>query len=440
MAAFGITVSVLFLLYALFKYKIKFNPLVIFTLLWTVIFVLASIRLYGLKAGNDSTYFIMGIGILFWSLGYCLSYNKISFKSITKRNGNIGNNYKCRYNLIYLLSIITLILYLKDLLSIISSVNIQGLLAQVRSLAQDSDSILYEGRSNIETAIRLLITQPFLMALQPIVAVEFWFKTKERKRLLVIDLILVFLRMFTDGSRSMVMYLGFHFLIVFLILSKPRWKSFHGFYKDKIASSKKAKRIMCLLGIGFIIVFIISSVSRSGSRMWKYLYLYFSMEPYMMTYWKGQIQHFGFGTASLNGLVYPIIYFVKNLLGISEYPDYWYNNIFLLINDTDSKWQIITTTGNPANAYVSVFWFPYLDGGIVGEILVMFIYGFAAGYLFKKAIRNLDMKSICIYSLFFQGIIMSYVRFQFATSSYALAFLYLVIVFYKKSNHSFTQE
>lgn len=438
MAYVGILICTIGAIYGWKIHRKKLNPLFVFLTLWGIILTLSLLHLYWLNETGERTYFVIAVGILFFTLGYYFAYRKIRFKSIERAKNVMSNGvyrtYRPVYIWIYMLGFLTIVLYVKDLSKVLPHMLSGNILAQIRSMAQNSESALYEGRSTLETALRMLIIQPFVMALQPIVAVEFWTKSNCRWKLLFLDFIIVLLRMFTDGSRGMVLYLGMHLVITFAFLNTTSKDLLFSYYSKYINSSKRARRWMKLLLIFFIIVFVFSTMSRSGGRFWRNLYYDFSMEPYLMETWMNEIDHYGFGTASLNGIVYPFIYFIKNALRLNSYPVYWYENIFMLINDTDQIWQCITSGVNTyANAYVSIFWFPYLDGGILGVCIGLLLYGMTAGYFFKYAIRATSKKSICLYSYFMQGIFMSFVRMQFASTTYALGFVYLIILGYRKS-------
>lgn len=56
--------------------------------------------------------------------------------------------------------------------------------------------------------------------------------------------------------------------------------------------------------------------------------------------------------------------------------------VYDLIRLTDSEWLTITAQSTHANAYVSAFWFFYLDGRIVGIIIGFALYGIYLAYRF----------------------------------------------------------
>lgn len=399
------------------QYKTRLNPLLFFTILWALVVGLSVPRLYFSYHANQYTYFIILIGIFGFALGSSFG-KRIKIKDSPK--------HKLHYVILIILSIATIIFFAQDFARVISSFKTGGL-AIVRALSQDSTSVLYEGKSALEIAIRSFIIEPFSLALQPMVACEFWYKNKRRWYFLIADLIIAVLRMLGQGSRSLFMYLGLNLIFAFLCINIGNRT-----LNEKItARLKKYKKYIVAIAVAFLVIFIWSSSSRSGNRLIRNLYYDFSMEPYLMQTWMGDIKSYGLGSASFNGFIYPLLFVVKNLFGFPTYPEPWYSDIFLLINDTDQIWNVIASDGTRANAYVSIFWFPYVDGGLLGEVIVMTFIGCLGAVFFKKYISNRDPFHLSLFLLFMQGIIMSFVRLQFATPAYALAFVFLYILYAK---------
>ena len=418
-----IGVCMIYTLIELTKKRHKITPMTIFSILWLIILILSGLRLYYLNAPNEQVYLIIFVGLVAWGVGYYLLSYITPAKPIT-------TNYTIRKLLIYFLIVLSLLFCIKDLRNVFSTLKGSFNLAQIRALSQDSTSVLYNDNSNLETAIRSFVINPFAMAYQSIVACEFW---KGRKKWLVLDIFIIVLRILTQGTRILFIYLIINF-IIFYYLSASNGKV--GEYFRKTFSKK---RIVLIIFIT-IILLLIMTLSRSGNRALRSTYYYYAMEPYMMGEWMKSIKGWGYGTVSLNGLVYSVIYFLKNVIHIiSEYPQTWYNDIFLLINNTDQTWITISNYDNTqANAYVSIFWFPYVDGGFLGEAVIMFLYGAIVQHYYKIThyFNNVGDLQKCVYALLVQWLLFSFVRFQFADIAYALSFIYIIIL-YKHSSTSY---
>lgn len=414
MYLFGLLIGIFFMFIGYRKHRI--TPLFIFSLLWSFILFLSALRLYNLDKPSDQGYAVIAIGMLGFGIGY-LVFGKFKIKKLK------GNQfYLTRDRIIWLLAAITIGLYFIDFMKVIGYLMDGQSLAYIRALSQDSGSILYANRSNLETVIRTFIIQPFALGFQVIVAMEFW---NGKKKWFIVDVIIILLRMLSEGSRSLLLYLGMHLIIIFILDNKVSY--YIDLYRAKKAM-KGRKRYLKIVTLIAIVIIIATTLSRSGDRAIRTTYYYFSMEPTMLSLWIEKVKEYGYGLASINGVFFPILFVIKNLLGLGNYPSYWYNNIFLLINDTDKTWRIISSFDNTqANAYVSIFWFAYLDGGYIGTFLILFIIGAIYSFTYKYMNKYKNKKSICIYAYLLQGLLFSFIRLQFADVSYALGFVFLML-------------
>ncbi|WP_415324817.1 O-antigen polymerase [Clostridium perfringens] len=410
------------------------NPITIFYTLWAVIFELSFLRLFNLKQASDKAYQIILLGLFTFAIGYYLVYFFTrKYKVVLRYHKHFKRKifkkeYLLRYKLIYFLGVITFLIYLYDLSIIFSYILNGSSLAYIRQLAQDSTSIIYANRSVVENAIRVLIVTPFTIALQPIVAVDFWFGERNKK-LIIMDVSIIILRVITDGSRVLIVYLLLHFLASLTFINRNFLKS----RKREKKKKRKKKLIITLIVVVSLFALYKTTLSRSGENFLRYLYYYFSMEPYMFEIWSEVVdstQLVGYGFASTNGFWFFLFYIIKNILGLSKYPEHWYS-IYNIILATDSHWQVIAGDATTANAYVSLFWFFYLDGKIIGVIIGMLIYGMVCSKMFSNALNKKTSKSICLYLIILQGLCFSFVRLQFADIYYSIAVIFILLFAYK---------
>lgn len=407
------------------------NPLLIFGIIWFLILWFNSLHLFNLNKSEDGIYFMILIGIISFLLGYLIVYMfKKRYRLIVnykydKLKSNSYKQYSPRYKLLCILGTICIVYYIKNFITVVNLLLQGNDLSIIREMAQDSESIL-NIRSNIENAIRILFILPWSMALEAIVAVDFW-KGKRYKPLLIICIIIIVLRVITDGGRTPIVNFMIYFIVSY-ILSMNKEKNI------KIQNKKsKNKRWYLIIGmiIGVIILYY-TTISRAGKTVLKTTYYYFAMEPYMFDIWSRIVNNnnlVGFGLASMNGFVFPVLYLLKNILGIG-FPKYW-SSIYDMILLTDSKWQIITETGISANAYVSMFWFFYLDGRVLGIVIGALVYGMIACSTYFAAMKYNTSKHICIYALILQGLFFSFIRFPFTNLYYSLEILFVIFIAYR---------
>lgn len=421
-------------IYVLLQYKQFYHPLVVFNLIWIVIFSLESLHLYGLYESEDRIYYYMLGGIVAFNFGYFIwnyyrKYHRITFKFGKFSSSNLANTtFEPRYIYLYILGILCTIYYLSSAITsiyyLISGVN----LGEIRSLVQDSASRYYSsGRSKILNAFSVVLLVPGSSVIQVVGAMDFWFGKRDKK-LFAIAILLALLSSLGEGGRTSIMN-----LLIYLILGYYL-SGVHMKHEGNISMlvRKKRRRIIIVSSSAVILFLIWFSNSRTGHAIYKNIYLYFSMQPYMFNTWANNVDTvgvYGYGEASLNGFSFFVLYIIKNVFSI-DFPTHW-QSIYDLIRATDSDWQIITNIYTRANAYVSTFWFFYLDGRFIGILIGMFAYGVYLAHSFNEAIKYTNIKTVAIFGFIFQGLVYVFIRFPFSNIYYAIAFLMLVFFAFK---------
>ena len=402
------------------------NPLSVFSGIWTVILFLSILGLNGLKTANYNTYYIICAGVISFAVGYLLTYKSKVFFSFNKKRTFTDGKYVLQYQIIYILGIICIVYFAIKLLSVVSLYLSGNGLAAIRVLAQSEGAATTSGGKLIN-AVRVLIIMPYAYAIIPITAMEIWFG-KKNKKILFICFAIIALRVLSEGGRISIIYFALHLLIGFSFLES------YGKAMQDIAKKIRRNRKKLKIGVFLlVIILIIASLSRSVSSLTTVTYYYFSMQPYMQEVWSQIVDDahlIGYGVGSFNGFIFPFLYLFKNILGI-PFPTH-FNQIYNMILATDSQWQIISSYHTRANAYVGTFWYFYLDGRVIGVILLSFLYGVMGGRLYSKAKRHTNVRSVCVYSFYLQSIILSFSGFAFSSMFYGIAFLFIIFVAYKK--------
>lgn len=401
------------------------NPLTIFFALWAIIFYLYSLKLYGLNEASNETLQLMQGGLVAFGVGYyivrLLNIDKFRFSFSSKGKAYIETDC-LRQNVLY-----GIIIFCAGCMAVEAIPNIKylfsaGGLNYIRKSAQDSTAMA----SGLFPALKNLIINPFILALQPMVACDFWLG-KRNKRLLAADILILFVKTVADGSRISFIFFAIHFLVAYLFSVKNE--------RNFMSSKKRRRNRWLIFWMGGIALsaLVITTLSRSGTKATTDTYYYFSMQPYMFEYWSSRVTGahlIGYGLASTHGFSFAILYILHNL-GIGDYPAFWHS-ISTMINNTLTDWVAITSSNTLANAYVSLFWYFYLDGREFGVIVGSLIYGAISAYTYRRAVKKPSLKRVCIYSFLLQSILMTFVRFQFADMNYAIAFIMIFLFIGKK--------
>ncbi|HHT7796126.1 TPA: O-antigen polymerase [Streptococcus suis] len=406
--------------------KTFLNPVTFFNAMWGLIVFLSHLQLFKLRATSNSTYFIIFIGILSFTIGYySLRYInfKVIFSSIDKK---YSIDYSIRYTLLIVIAFFILFLQLPYVIeSLKTLISGQGL-GTIRKMAQNGEGLLGTV-SAYRNVINIFFVTPFSMVLLVLAGIDFWIG-KRNKLFILLSVSIPVISLVINGGRSSFINFIISFILSFIFSNGEKVAEF-----SKLLI-KRRYLIFSFFLILAIIVVILATLSRNGEESsTALLYYYFAMEPLMLETWLGYINldQLGYGMASLNGFIFPMMFLVVNFLGI-QYPRYW-KNIYDLTMLTDSRW-INIAGGRSANAYVSIFWFLYLDGGLFGVIIGMFIYGMLLGIAFKSSflVFETNIKKQSIYIIMFIGLVYSFARIQFTLSSYTLAVLYLIFFSFKK--------
>lgn len=427
MALLSIAVCWSFFLFGLAREPIKINPTTVFFGEWAIIVTLANLHLYNLYQASEETYSYILIGCISFGIG--LYGIRAMEDYYLKRKKPTEKKYCFELNkkLVYTLLAITLVFYIIDTMSVIIVLMQGGTLASVREQAQEG--IQYTGNPYLN-AFRIIVANPVSYAAMPIAAIEA-FKKNRDNLILYPSIAIAVLRVINDGGRMPFILLTVCFLICFSYRHIPAKKQYRkNFLNKKI--TKQTLIFILLVIVGALFIYVVT-LSRSGENTRRYTYYYFAMEPIMFEKWAETVDSlslYGFGTVSFNGIIFPFLYLVGNIFKLG-YPPYW-RTIYDTIESIGTNWQIITSTGLTANSYVSIFFDLYFDARVFGIIFGMFAYGIFVGSIYNKAIAERNEKNTAVFCLVLFGLFCSFQFILFENIYFALAYLFISILFYKK--------
>lgn len=402
------------------------NPSICFSLLWTFIVWLSSLRWLSLHKTADREYFLICIGTIFFVVGSQLSKLFRDKNFVTQTN--YENEYNFRYRLLCILAIGCILFYFPDFVKSIIAMLSGVSLNDVRSSVQES-----EYSTGLANLIPNYIILPVAIALEPLAIIDFWFG-KRNKPFIGLVLVLVMVRALGDGGRTPVFNMVLYFIVANIILNqikkKEEPKNLEIKEEIKAAKDKKMFKKISVAGVALLGVL---TFMRAANTIFRKLYFYFAMSPVLFSRWNEYMEpaHYrGYGLVSFNGIFYFFDYIRKNFFG-SDYVESIieaYNAVAL----TDSQWMKIAPT-TTANAYVSCFWFFYTDGGVIGVILLSLLYGFVMGRCYDRMKKKKDICTLALFLLLYQGVFFSFIRFPFAKAYYVIAIVIVLYVAFEKT-------
>lgn len=389
-----------------------YNPITIFAAIWSVIIFGASLRLFGIYEPTKEAKSIIYIGVFSFLFG-CLFYKVLNRKLINTYKISKEEVFDIPYRKIYCLYSIAIIIFLiKSIQSI--ELLFQGYdLYYIRYLAESEESIKSLGVFDILYAY---IAKPIVYLIIPISAVSYF--SKKDKKLTVFTILIIILQVLTDGGRFILLYFIFHYVFSFYI------------FNQKIRISAKQKRRIVIMITLLTIAIIYITISR-GSSIFYNLYTYtvgcvphlsVRIEKFKMT------NLYTYGCSSMQGFIRPFLTILEKIGLFESFP--------LLVSRADfytTSVEDLIYIGNgiPYNAFVTIFYYFYLDMGILGVIIGSFAYGYISYKIYINMKRKFILKNIVLYLMIIKTILTSMVRFQFTHFIFGLSIIYIHLLFLK---------
>ena len=422
--------SILCLFAAFIGFKTEkrlFNPVTLFCGLWGIIVFLSSLCLYNLYLSENKTYNLIFWGIVCFVVGYYFYKLIVGNKRVIigDRQKRLSNReYVLNYKLIYFLFILCILFLLKDFISIFNNLGMITNLHDTQKLLQSDKEVFV--RSGIENAFRIFIINPMVTICPIIAIVDLWLGKKD-KLLIALAFVIIMMKVVATGGRAAFIQLFFYFIVMYTLCN-------NGKYNFRKYISKKNRKIFIFAGIVIVSLLATMTLSRAGQAALKTIYYDFSMQPMMFQIWSEKAEQLpaSNGMATFSGLFHLIDYTLRNTVKIALPQSY--TDIYNMIALTDTEWQRIGK-GVFANAYVSVFWFFYVDGRSFGIMFGSFLYGAVCRAFYKNIMLGLNVKSLAVYSFLLMGVFYTFGTSMFSQSGYVLGLIFLYSFIYKRVHH-----
>jgi len=420
----GLFVSIFLLVVALLVYcsaKKVYHPVFLICILYGVILFFESFHLYEMYSSKERTYLIILVGVLafcFWAL--IASRIKLKWTRDSEKTF-------CRYIINY--KAYTLLLIVAIMMSIFPAINNLQSIANSELdfvMIRDNFGVYYD--NHLLNLLYNYVVQPFTLSCLPISVFSLFddIDNREKKRNLFLTIVFISLTVIMNAGRGIILY----FATLLFLTYKMETQNDKGDIL-RIAKKRKYKRIVGGIFLVAIVAYIVITKVRganSNSIVLRQIYVYLCGCIPHLDYRIDQIQSANiclYGMGGFHGLFEFIFTMLENF-GIMTYPT------IMTLSDTCYTNTLASIYIGPRmtfNAYTTMFYNCYLDGGIIAIIIEMSIYGFVCGTLYKKSItdpENLRCKLVLLFLLY--GLCFSFIRFQFALSSYWIGILFLILL------------
>jgi len=397
------------------------NPVSIFNFLWALLFFLYALNLKNYYEIPGRTQFIFFLQLAGFALGGFLAYT-YRFRLSTKRVvQNKNNSRELIYWAYIALSIVSVIVLLGDTVHIIEGL-MQGMTFDdmaIEGMMTESDN------TGIRVFLKIFVMFPVTYSISAVAAAELLLKNEKKTAkqwlLFAFNIVIVLLYSLQHGARIML----FTFVITYVSALVISGKSVY---------TKKTKKLIWILCILAAVLCVGLSASRGIdlSRLLMSIYHYFAAcIPHfhvVITKIAQDMEH-TLGFASLNGFLSPVFILLKGVGIISQTP---------YLGRLASKYvalpEEVSVIGNGVgmNAFVTSNYTFYVDGGMFGVLLGMFLYGYFVTNTYMLAKKEDNIKYKAIYLLLISTIYMGFTRFQFCQYHTAMALVLCLLIYRKK--------
>ena len=417
---FLIIISIIILVITLLISKDKLcNPIVLFNGMWIVSLVLYKINYLGFINVSDKTILILGIMILFFPLGViCGIKNRI--KIVYKKQ--IANNKQYIFNekLLSILCYITIVFLFYTEIHIIMQLYEGDTFNDIIHSFSGKGTVIIKGP--IMNSINIFIVAPVSYIISPIAASLLFNNHKNKWKFFILNIIIVALNVAHHGGRNHIFLMIISYLFTYFMTSK----------KEKL--SIKHKLLIVVICIVVTILILLISKSRGFDDLFSSYYAYLTCSIPLTEIYINELKDYVTtlgGYFSFNGFFYP-------LMSIIDFFEFGLPNRYILTQSVrffiEDNYVYIGEYNHLLNAFLPIGTYFYFDGGILFEIIGMFLYGFITGCFYKKVFEEgMRLRKYSIYVFILIGLILSFTRCWFSSYNYALAFLYFYIIFTRRS-------
>lgn len=399
------------------------NMLTLFSFMWAVIAYLASMGLYRMNAVSYRPYLLVGIGVLCFTVGYYIYY-RYPFHFALGQAGKTKKEYKCKEVLFRALFFATVVVWLclafKTLQEVLGGISYE----YIRDIygGVNEDHTLFTNKY-VDTIVKLFFVPAVYVVLTKIF--YSFFDKQYQWYFYVLSFVLLGSYCFTTGSRQIlfILVLQMVFLLNFKVGKNQVFKI-----------SKKVKRRLGMLMVVAVIGIVLITVfrpSKSHDIVWTTnmaYYAYASLPIPMTDYWMKHVDLTGvhtYGLAFFKGILSLITRFKLPM------PASYYKSMEFIGECANTYIPIFGS--KTFCAFISIFFYFYMDFGYFGVVAGSFIFGLMCSAVYRVIKKNQNEYATMIFLIFLISVIKSFARWEFAQADYIMMFIIARLLYKKKT-------
>ncbi|RGS39060.1 O-antigen polymerase [Bacteroides cellulosilyticus] len=395
------------------KKKNLWNPVSVFLFEWALVVYLSSLRLYNLIDISSKAYIFVLIGVISFFIGSLFGDNLRLGKK------RIGRVYEINYTRMNIASIVIIVFSLFRILFIIKLLSGGFSWWEIRLMSTSGEGGIGTLKGgNVSVFLHDCIIAPLMYLIVPTLFAELLVGARNKKFIL---LSLIAMTCYSISTVSRAVWAFSVLYILFIVL----------LYRKKYSLPKKVKRMM-KYGI-FIIIFLcviiyrITLMRNVEADILTNMYAYITGCMPLLTLHLNEVTSSirTYGAMSLYGFLYPV-FFVLNYLHLLPYPDAFMDAQYVK-NSLETFMPL--SPDITMNAYVTLFYYFYIDFGYLGIIIGAFAFGYLCMKSYKYLKSTGDIRSLVLYLILIQFIVFSVARIYTGLSTRALSIVWLLFVF-----------
>ena len=356
---------------------------------------LSALKIDNVDIPSHKTYLMVGLGIISFWVGGMMVDNSWRIK---RDNSYRKVNYR-RLKIISIIGLISCYVELKNSIRVFMNGGLAAVYTQ--RLAVQFDGAYNAMRKNyIESVNSQFIFAPIMFFLIP-TFIYLYFKEKKKKNF-VYSVLALLAVLISNGGRTIVLTFIIYYMICVFIFKENSKKTF-------IINKGNSKYWIGGTLIFIILVYVFlqrqTNISRTIGSYFGYPIIHMqekliSAEAYQYTY----------GMASFQGVFRPVI----NIFELITGNDFQLMNYATEVSDIANS-SIRLSASVLYNAFVTPFYYFYIDFGWGGICILSLIFGGFSNIRYKRFIEYPDDRNIILFMLSFAlPICFAFVRFQYA--------------------------
>ncbi len=417
-----IVFSILAGVHLCFVKKDWMNPGSIFLFYWAFVVYMASLRLYGLRETSDKAYSFVLIGVVFYYLGAYLASCRRNIKRRTVRKTIYLRHYETNYKFLYFASLVVILYSIYRINLIIQFLSLGHSWWDIRLMATSGDGGVGTLKGgNWSDMIYSFVVSPLVYLIVPTIVTEI-LSGKKNRISIILSVIAIVVYSISTVSRSVWGFAIVYVVIVVLL------------FRKNIVLSKRQKKILKIVPLIIVaLALIINKITimrNSEADIFANAYAYISgCMPLLSVHLEEAISNERtYGMLTLYGFFNPI-FFLTNRLHIFSYPEAF--TTAKLVKDNLEVFVSLSPTIN-MNAYATLFYDFYIDFGMPGIAIGSFFFGYICMRVFDLYRRACNSRNLVLCLILFQFVLFSVARIYTVYATRALSIIWLIPMFKKK--------